>query len=172
MIGAMFSTGTAGVSIRVERAHFGLLYRISASPWIELPVALLLFDGWQYVWHRANHFVPFLWRFHRMYHSNLTMDVTAAVRFHVGEILFLPTLRLTVIPPLGMQLWQVVLYEIILVPVIGFHHSNVALPEKWDPPAPGRLRPWVNRTSCSLSEKSAQLPGLPNPHKRRVEPYL
>jgi sterol desaturase/sphingolipid hydroxylase (fatty acid hydroxylase superfamily) len=31
-----------------------------------------------------------------------------------------------------MSLWHVILYEILLLPVIAFHHSNVALPEKWD----------------------------------------
>lgn len=132
VIGAVFSTATAGVSVWAEQAHFGLLHQISASSWIELLIALVLFDGWQYVWHRANHFVPFLWRFHRMHHSDPAMDVTTAVRFHVGEMLFSSALRLAVIPLLGMQLWQVVLYEIILVPIIAFHHSNVALPEKWD----------------------------------------
>src|SRR5262249_26263742 len=30
------------------------------------------------------------------------------------------------------ELWQVILYETILLPVIAFHHSNVALPERCD----------------------------------------
>jgi hypothetical protein len=32
--------------------------------------ALLLLDGWTYLWHRANHTVPLLWRFHRTHHSD------------------------------------------------------------------------------------------------------
>jgi sterol desaturase/sphingolipid hydroxylase (fatty acid hydroxylase superfamily) len=85
-----------------------------------------------YLWHRANHAIPFLWRFHRMHHSDPAVDVTTALRFHVGEITLSSTLRLAVIPLLGLRLGEVILYETLLLPVIAFHHSNVALPEKWD----------------------------------------
>lgn len=127
-----FSTAAAGVAAWAQAAHFGLLHQWSAPLGVTTAAALLLFDGWMYLWHRANHLIPFLWRFHRMHHSDPDVDVTTALRFHVGEIAFSSGLRLGVIPLLGLQLWQVILYETILLPVIAFHHSNVALPERWD----------------------------------------
>jgi hypothetical protein len=99
---------------------------------VKLPVGVLLLDAWMYAWHRANHALPFLWRFHRMHHSDPTVDVTTALRFHCGEIVLSSLLRLAVVPLLGLELWQVILYETMLLPVIAFHHSNVALPERWD----------------------------------------
>ena len=110
----------------------GLLNLLDFPPTIETGIALLLFDGWMYLWHRANHKIPFLWRFHRMHHSDREMDVTSATRFHTGELIFSSILRLGVIPLLGLELWQLVLYEVMLLPVIQFHHSNVNLPERWD----------------------------------------
>ena len=110
----------------------GLLNLLDIPPTIETGIALLLFDGWMYLWHRANHKIPFLWRFHRMHHSDREMDVTSATRFHTGELIFSSILRLGVIPLLGLELWQLVLYEVMLLPVIQFHHSNVNLPERWD----------------------------------------
>ncbi len=110
----------------------GLLNLLDLPPTIETGIALLLFDGWMYLWHRANHKIPFLWRFHRMHHSDREMDVTSATRFHTGELIFSSILRLGVIPLLGLELWQLVLYEVMLLPVIQFHHSNVNLPERWD----------------------------------------
>ena len=50
-------------------------------------LALLLFDAWMSLWHRANHLVPLLWRFHRMHHSDPDVDVTTALRFHLGLVL-------------------------------------------------------------------------------------
>ena len=67
-----------------------------------------------------------------MHHSDLQMDCTTALRFHTGEIFFSSILRLVVIPILGMDFSQWILYEACLRPVILFHHSNVALPEKFD----------------------------------------
>jgi hypothetical protein len=58
--------------------------------------------------------------------------VTTAGRFHTGEIAISSLLRLAVFPALGVSMWQVVLYETLLVPVIQFHHSNVVLRERVD----------------------------------------
>lgn len=95
-------------------------------------VVLLGLDLWMYVWHRANHRIPFLWRFHRVHHADPRMDATTAVRFHPGEA-FLATLgRLPVAYGLGASLAQVFLYEAVLLPVILLHHSNVRLPRRLD----------------------------------------
>lgn len=132
VISLLFASAVAASAAWAARAHFGLLHLIQAPFWLELPLALLLFDAWMYLWHRANHAAPFLWRFHRMHHSDSELDVTTALRFHFGEIAISSMLRLLVIPLLGLELWQVLLYETILLPVIAFHHSNVALPERYD----------------------------------------
>ncbi len=132
VLGLLFAAAIAGAAAWSEETRFGLLHQLTAPAWVELPLALLLFDAWMYVWHRANHRVPFLWRFHRMHHSDPEMDVTTALRFHFGEIIISSTLRLAIVPLLGLTLWQVVLYETFLLPVIAFHHSNVALPERYD----------------------------------------
>jgi sterol desaturase/sphingolipid hydroxylase (fatty acid hydroxylase superfamily) len=34
-----------------------------------------------YVWHRLNHRVPWLWRFHLVHHTDLDLDVSTALRF-------------------------------------------------------------------------------------------
>src|SRR5215813_5385924 len=94
--------------------------------------AILLFDAWMYLWHRANHQLDFLWRFHRVHHSDPEMDVTTAIRFHAGEILISSALRLAVIPLLGITNRQLLVYEMLLLPVILFHHSNVLIPERLD----------------------------------------
>ncbi len=113
-------------------SRFGLLNLLSLPPAIATVTAILLFDGWMYLWHRANHELSFLWRFHRVHHSDPEMDATTAIRFHTGEILISSALRLAVIPLLGLTLWQLLVYESLMLPVILFHHSNVKFPEKVD----------------------------------------
>jgi sterol desaturase/sphingolipid hydroxylase (fatty acid hydroxylase superfamily) len=115
-----------------EERRFGLLKLLSLPPTIATAVAFLLFDGWLYLLHRANHKFGFLWRFHRVHHSDPEMDATTALRFHTGEVLISSALRLAVIPLLGITLWQLLVYESLMLPVILFHHSNVNFPEKVD----------------------------------------
>lgn len=77
------------------QAHnFGLLNWLPLPDWAHVVGAFLLFDAWMYFWHRLNHRVPFLWRFHRTHHSDPRMDVTTANRFHLGEIFLSSILRI------------------------------------------------------------------------------
>lgn len=108
------------------RDHAGL------PAWAHVVGAVLLLDAWTYLWHRVNHRVPFLWRFHRVHHADATMDVTTASRFHVGELAMSSALRVPVLVAGGIYAWELVLYETLMFAVVQFHHANVHLPERWD----------------------------------------
>jgi sterol desaturase/sphingolipid hydroxylase (fatty acid hydroxylase superfamily) len=108
--------------------NFGLLNWLALPSWAHVVGAFLLFDAWMYLWHRLNHRVPFLWRFHRTHHSDPRMDVTTASRFHLGEIFLSSVLRIPVIALLGVDLWELALYETAMFTVVQLHHANIALP--------------------------------------------
>src|SRR5262249_534122 len=129
LLAAPFIASVAGWA---EESRFGLLNLLSLPPAIATVTAILLFDGWLYLLHRPNHKFGFLWRFHRVHHSDPEMDATTATRFHTGEVLISAALRLALIPLLGVTLWQLLTYESLMLPVILFHHSNVRFPEKAD----------------------------------------
>ncbi len=112
--------------------RFGLLNWLGLTLWPHALGAIASFDLWMYWWHRANHRVGLLWRFHRTHHSDPKMDVTTAHRFHFGEILFSSLLRVPVILLVGVRLWELVCYETLLFAVVQLHHANVALAPKLD----------------------------------------
>lgn len=132
VVKALLGGTLAAVMVWAENRSFGLLRMVSLPPLVATAAAIVLFDAWMYFWHRANHECNFLWRFHRVHHSDSEMDASTAIRFHAGELLLSTILRLAVIPLLGISVGQLLLYETLLLPVILFHHSNVRLPESWD----------------------------------------
>jgi len=132
LIGLVFSTLWLEASTWASENGIGLLNAIKLPLWLDTVAAILLFDVWTYWWHRINHAVPFLWRFHRVHHSDPEMDVTTANRFHFGEIAISSLLRVPVILAIGADLWQLALYEMIMFPIVQFHHANIRLPERWD----------------------------------------
>jgi sterol desaturase/sphingolipid hydroxylase (fatty acid hydroxylase superfamily) len=89
---------------------------------------LLLLDFLIYWWHRANHEVPFLWRFHRVHHLDATLDASSALRFHFGEVLLSALARAGVIVVLAVPLTSVLAFEGLLLLATIFHHSNLRLP--------------------------------------------
>ena len=110
-------------------AHgFGLMSWLGLGGASRAVLAVLLLDGWTYAWHRLNHRVPFLWRFHRLHHADRAMDVTTASRFHTGEIVLSSLLRVPVLALIGCRIDELALYEVLLFTVVQFHHANIALP--------------------------------------------
>jgi sterol desaturase/sphingolipid hydroxylase (fatty acid hydroxylase superfamily) len=62
-----------------------------------------------------------------MHHSDPAVDVTTAARFHFGELILSSVIRLVLIPLFGIPLDAIILYDVIQLPVIAFHHANIAL---------------------------------------------
>jgi sterol desaturase/sphingolipid hydroxylase (fatty acid hydroxylase superfamily) len=100
------------------------------SGWTGLVFDLLVLDLWIYWWHRANHVLPVLWRFHEIHHLDEFLDTTSAVRFHIGEVLLSAFVRAPLIVALGIPLTSILTFEALVLASALFHHSNVRLPEK------------------------------------------
>jgi sterol desaturase/sphingolipid hydroxylase (fatty acid hydroxylase superfamily) len=132
LLSLLFSTVYGLVYVYSAEREFGLFYHLPAPLFVRVALLILIFDAWMYVWHRMNHEIPFLWRFHRMHHTDPEMDVTTALRFHPLELIFSSILRVGWIIALGMRPFDILLYETIMLPIIYFHHSNFYLPAKID----------------------------------------
>lgn len=110
-------------------AHWGADWEIGwLNGWGRIFIDILLLDAWIYWWHRANHRLPLLWRFHRVHHLDQWLDVTTAVRFHVGEVILSALVRAVVVLSLGIPWLSIVIFESLVLVSAGFHHSNVRLP--------------------------------------------
>ena len=98
----------------------------SGAPGLALDILLL--DFLIYWWHRANHRVPLLWRFHEVHHLDRFLDTTSALRFHFGEVLLSALARAGVILLLGFPFASVLVFEVLVLFAAVFHHSNLKLP--------------------------------------------
>ncbi len=123
---------TVQVLAWVEHQGLGIMSMAALPGPVRTAAVFMLFDAWMYYWHRANHRIGFLWRFHRAHHSDTAMDTTTALRFHPGELVLSTCIRLPVIVLLGMSIGELVLFELLLNLSTLFHHSNLAIPERWD----------------------------------------
>lgn len=120
------------VTERAHSANIGLLRWLSPPTAVQWILAIALFDAWQYAFHVMHHKVPLLWRFHSVHHNDAEMDASSAFRFHVGEIALGGATRMVVLPLLGMSMVHLAAYELLVVPISLFHHSNMRLPARVD----------------------------------------
>lgn len=134
--GLVTSLGFAGLwwwAAEASARHgLGILHGLAWPGAAQAALAVLLLDAWTYAWHRLNHRLAFLWRFHRVHHSDPHMDVTTANRFHLGEIVLSSVLRVPLICLLGLRLEHLALYELMMFAVVQFHHANISLGDRAD----------------------------------------
>ena len=132
LVSLVFAGATLVATEWARTNSFGVLHWLGIEGVWAFALGFVLFDMWQYLWHRLNHRVPFLWRFHAVHHADRELSASSGLRFHTGEIVLSSCVRLAVLPLLGMTVTQVLLYEAVLLPVILFHHGNVGVPARAD----------------------------------------
>ena len=123
-----FAGAVLQTAFYVQDKQFGILNLIHVPYWAKIIVTVVFLDFMLYVWHLLNHEVHLLWRFHRVHHSDLNMDVSTANRFHIGELAMSALIRIGLIFFLGADLFGVMLYEILIVATAQFHHSSLKIP--------------------------------------------
>jgi len=103
------------------------LHRLNLPAPVRLLAELLVLDYAAYSWHRLLH-APWLWRFHRVHHTDLDMDLSTGWRFHAGEMLASIPYRGGVPALAGVQPSTLLAYEVLFEACTAFHHSNWRLP--------------------------------------------
>jgi sterol desaturase/sphingolipid hydroxylase (fatty acid hydroxylase superfamily) len=118
------------VAAAAERAGIGLLHWLPWPAPAAVVAGFLLLDWSIYVWHRLNHRVPWLWRFHLVHHTDLDLDVSTAFRFHGGELLLSVGWRTLVILAIGPSPALLLVHEVVSQAATAFHHSNWRMPPR------------------------------------------
>jgi sterol desaturase/sphingolipid hydroxylase (fatty acid hydroxylase superfamily) len=124
------------VSLKVlswnSEVSFGLLHFLKDTPVLKFLFGFLLLDLSFYYWHRLNHRMPLLWRFHNAHHIDPDLDVSTAFRFHFGEVAYSTIFRAFQVFMIGPDLVLFLSYEFVFQLGTFFHHSNLRIPCKWE----------------------------------------
>ncbi|MGQ0580035.1 MAG: sterol desaturase family protein [Betaproteobacteria bacterium] len=112
----------------VSESRFGLIHLLDLPAPVQLVIGFALMDLMFYYWHRANHKIPFLWRFHLVHHIDPDLDVSTSFRFHFGEVALSAGFRVVQITLIGVSPLTFAIYELVFQANTLFQHSNVRLP--------------------------------------------
>ncbi|AEL26609.1 fatty acid hydroxylase [Cyclobacterium marinum DSM 745] len=111
--------------------HIGLLYLIELPFWIKLFISVALYDITAYWIHRGTHVIPLLWRFHRVHHSDTSMDASTVFRFHPFELILVFGMGNILTAALfGTDVLSMAVYYLFLYVFFFFEHANLTYP-KW-----------------------------------------
>ena len=108
--------------------NWGLLHLLELPEILTFIASIVLLDLAIYGQHRASHQWKWLWRLHKIHHTDLDFDVTTAIRFHPIEILLSMCYKVIMILIIGVNPVAVLLFEMILSSCALFNHSNIKIP--------------------------------------------
>ena len=127
-----FMGGVVATAAMAQDRGWGLFNLANGPVWLEVCLAIVALDLIIYLQHQVFHYVPILWRFHMMHHSDLDLDVSSGVRFHPVEIIISTGVKALSVLLLGAAPLAVVIFEIVLNATALFNHSNVRMPLRLD----------------------------------------
>jgi sterol desaturase/sphingolipid hydroxylase (fatty acid hydroxylase superfamily) len=112
-------------------ADNGLLRGVS-NPALKVFLSLLALDCVLYAWHRACHRFDCLWMFHKVHHSDPTLNLSTAFRLHFLEVALTNLFKTLCIVVFGIDEIIVLISEAITTLCIMFHHTNITFRgEQW-----------------------------------------
>jgi len=109
-------------------------YQFGVFNWIKVPdlfgflFTIIFLDWMLYYLHRVYHAVPWLWKIHRVHHTDPEVDITTGLRFHPFEIFISSLVLAVVIFLLGAPIYGVFLFALWLEVSNLFNHSNIFIP--------------------------------------------
>jgi len=116
----------------IREAGIGLFNLIETNSVFALVSGFLVLSFTSWATHLAMHKIPFLWRFHRMHHSDTFIDISTTVRLHPIEFLIGLPARLVAIAIFGISPVTLMLYEVFDAGMNVFTHANIRLPSRVD----------------------------------------
>lgn len=117
--------------IASDYSDSGLLSSLDESP-AKVLIAFVLLDLVMYGWHALSHHCDWLWIFHRVHHSDRTLNVTTGLRYHPGELVMEGLVRAAFIVIVGVGPETLMICQGVMTLFILFHHSNIKVPgERW-----------------------------------------
>lgn len=115
--------------VHVEEQGWGISRWLGLVGWTEIVLSIVVLDAFDYLWHRANHRIPLLWRFHKAHHADPDMDVSTALRFHPGELILSGLAKAAWVAVWGPTAVAWFAFEALVSLCAQFHHGNFDLPD-------------------------------------------
>ena len=125
VVNAALTAGVLGIALWMEQRQLGLLHRLRLPGAWALVLGIVVLDFFAYLVHVLMHRIPRLWRFHRVHHSDLEVDVTTTFRQHPLEAVL--RFVFTSVPAvlLGVSPLATAIYRLLSGVNALFEHANV-----------------------------------------------
>lgn len=131
-LNAALTTLAAAAVVWLPDNHVGLLAQLALPALGTAILTVVTLDLVTYGAHLALHKLPWLWRIHRVHHSDVFVDATTAFRQHPFEGVWRFACQMTAILVLGLPVAVVVVYRLASSVNSVLEHANISIGRRLD----------------------------------------
>ncbi|AMP88213.1 sterol desaturase family protein [Legionella pneumophila] len=121
-----FPLSTLTAAAYCEYYQIGLFNLLKMPFWLVFILWFIMYDLYVYLFHRLSH-VTSLWHFHKIHHSDKSLNVTTSFRFHPIEYVLFNVLKIVLIMLLGPYFFVLLISDFIQAVLVFWGHSNIGL---------------------------------------------
>lgn len=132
IVRTVFPIALLALSVLGLERGWGLLNAMTLPASFEFLTTLLVLDFAVYAQHYLLHRIGFLWRVHRLHHTDPDFDLTTGLRFHPFESIIATAVTLLVIVGLGAPPLAVLTWQVLSAAQNFLEHANVRVPAGLD----------------------------------------
>jgi sterol desaturase/sphingolipid hydroxylase (fatty acid hydroxylase superfamily) len=131
LVNWLLTSAAAIIALALSARPASLMTQLGLPLAVQIVAGIVIVDfSAGYLAHRAMHMSPFLWRFHRIHHSDPFVDVTTTYRTHPVETVWRFLFVTAPVWMLGIPVQAVVIQRLLQATNGVLEHSNVRL---WRP---------------------------------------
>ena len=109
--------------------HNLVAFNVATWPhWAQLLTLFLVRDFIQWNVHRLLHYVPWLWKFHKVHHSVTQMGFAAHLRYHFMENIVYRSIEYLPLAMIGFGIQDFILVHLFTIIIGHLNHANFYLP--------------------------------------------
>ena len=128
----LLPVGLFGVANWTAQHNLGIFNYFKINSTSAAILTFIIFDLAIYYQHVFSHKWSLLWKFHQVHHTDPDLDVTTALRFHPGEMLYSLIFKVCLIICIGANPLSILVFEVVLNAMSMFNHANIHLPERFE----------------------------------------
>jgi sterol desaturase/sphingolipid hydroxylase (fatty acid hydroxylase superfamily) len=108
-----------------KQLGLGLLPHLQPPFWLACLIGFLLLDLAGYIFHRASHRIPLLWRLHRVHHTDMAVDASTTFRSHPLATIIFIAFDSALILLLGIEPTAILIYAFSKMVTIWLSHGDI-----------------------------------------------
>lgn len=131
-LAALAPLSVPAIALLADRNGWGLLNLTREPVWATVAATVLIASLAQYLFHRAAHAWPLLWRLHRIHHADTAVDLSTTLRNHPLELLFVIPWLSAVALVFGLSAPALTAFQIVALGFGLWSHANLRLTPRTD----------------------------------------